>query len=178
MSACTKRSWKVGLTCFSSSCMITFSPDKLLMTNLGYCAQLWWKWEDADNTPRRIRTRDPQRLTPNVLLLALSALPAIDLTSASMTGPQSPWRRWTSSMMRSLTSWARETSPGFRVTTSHFSGVVTSIWTRQEPELDYCWSWSGYVLLAPRLKRTRESKSPFPVSLSHLLSLCLHYLGF
>lgn len=51
-------------------------------------------------------------------------------TKHSITEPLSSCKRWTSSMINNFTSWASATSPVLlRVTTSHFSGVVTSICT-------------------------------------------------
>ena len=45
----------------------------------------------------------------------------------SSTGPRESCSRWISSMMTSLTCFVRErASPAFRVTMSHFSGVVTT----------------------------------------------------
>lgn len=49
-------------------------------------------------------------------------------TKHSMTEPLSSCKRCTSSMISNFTSWASATSPVLlRVTTSHFSGVVTNI---------------------------------------------------
>lgn len=50
-------------------------------------------------------------------------------TMLSNTGPLSSCSKWTSSRIRSFTIWETATSPTlFLVTTSHFSGVVTSIY--------------------------------------------------
>ena len=50
-------------------------------------------------------------------------------TRLSMTEPRSSCSKCTSSMMSSRTIWVNAISPVLlRVTTSHFSGVVTNIW--------------------------------------------------
>ena len=64
----------------------------------------------------------------------------------------------TSSMINNLTNWDRDTSPGFLVTTSHFSGVVTNIWVCMISVLVSCMSPVNSRTLKPR---------PFNFFLSH-----------
>ena len=77
-------------------------------------------------------------VTENLALVRQQTCLKVRATRVSITGPRSSCSRWTSSMIRSLTILASAISPVlFRVTTSHFSGVVTSIYTSSPSPLNH-----------------------------------------
>ena len=68
-----------------------------------------------------------ERPTKRTISCVVSTCRTVLAMMDSSTGPRSSCKRWTSSMMISLTSCVYTRSPDFRVIISHFSGVVTMI---------------------------------------------------
>lgn len=94
---------------------------------------------DTRNKQREIRFRwllGNNRRNPSTRALDKHTCRRVLATKHSITEPLSSCSKCTSSMINNLTSWASATSPVlFRVTTSHFSGVVTNIWKTKPTEL-------------------------------------------
>mmetsp|Transcript_8845 Transcript_8845/g.25709 ORF Transcript_8845/g.25709 Transcript_8845/m.25709 type:complete len:221 (-) Transcript_8845:736-1398(-) len=105
-------------------------PTKVCASGQGRCSPPKWKVPWTGCARRNSATSSwfgsvalmPQSRTSSCVA---STRRCVRATMDSMTAPRSSASRCTSSRMSSRTDSARLPSPPFRVTTSHFSGVVT-----------------------------------------------------